>query len=168
MNKRLLTIIIALMFLVIVATPVTAAQSGYIQIAGITNSCNGGSGLAGYCEINGFQQEVNAMDCPKGGGASSCHANFTLIIGKQLDTSSPKFLEATASQKLLRTVTIQYLQPNSSNSFYIINLTNARVTDDISSFENEQISFNFEKITWKWEPKPLICWDISQNRICTS
>jgi type VI secretion system Hcp family effector len=175
MNKRLLTIIIALMLFAIVAIPVTAAQSGYIQIQGITGGCNGGEKLAGYCVINGFQHEVSKMHC---GPLGACTANFTLSIVKPLDAASPKFLQAAANGMVLKTVTIRYLQPGSSASFYVINLSNARIVYDLQSFDPlsppqsatgplELISFKFETITWKWEPHTPICWDLRKNSICS-
>lgn len=176
MNKRLLTIIIALILFAIVAAPPTAAQSGYIQIAGITNLCDGGEGLAGYCVINGFQQEVSTTHCTPLG---ACAAQFTLSIVKPLDVASPKFLQNTATGRILRTVTIRYPQPGSSVSFYVINLTNARIIDDVQALDPlsapqsgigplEAVSFEFEKITWKWEPNNPICWDLTQNSICST
>ncbi len=135
----------------------SSAQGGYIKIGDI----KGESVEAKHRDwiiIQSFSQGVSRQTsgATGAGRARSSATMQEFIVTKNIDMSSPKLMEAAVKGQIIPEVTLD-LTASNRNSFYTVKMTNVL----ISSFSNsgacssqcevtEQVTFNFEKITWTY------------------
>jgi len=80
----------------------------------------------------GFEYEVSSPRDPATGLASGKRQHSPIVITKALDSSSPQFYEALATNEVLRTAELDIFQTaptGASVLAYAFKLTNAQVTD---------------------------------------
>ncbi len=104
-----------------------------------------GSGLT----ITGYSHEIVSPRDPATGLSTGRRQHKPLTITKELDKSSPLFLQALFTNENLTSVLIGLLSP-SGQPMATVKLTNAQVSDDVQHGNTETISFTYQKITWTW------------------
>jgi type VI secretion system secreted protein Hcp len=73
-----------------------------------------------------------------------------LVITKELDKTSPLFLNALIQNENLTQVLIGLLEPGSATPYMTIKLTNASIASRAQAGATEIISFTYQKIEWTW------------------
>ena len=91
-----------------------------------------------------------------GGSASGQGGPGSVIITKSIDASSPKLQQASTRGRQFRKVEIDMRTPGERSRSVVYTLMNARVTsytqkDSSTGAPVEQLSLNYEKITWTYD-----------------
>jgi type VI secretion system secreted protein Hcp len=155
--KRL-KIIIPLLLMGIFFFNTGSAQSGYIKIGDIKGE-SVESNHKDWVIIQSFSQSLSMPASAGAVGAGRRRGTVVLEdikISKLLDKSSPKLMEAAVKGQVIPEVILDIMTAG-RNPLYKITLSNVLV----SSFSNsgscssqceimEEVSFNFEKITWEY------------------
>jgi type VI secretion system secreted protein Hcp len=98
--------------------------------------------------VTGVSHEVQTPIDASSGQPLGRRVHKPLTITKELDKSTPMLIQALVTNELLRTVQLT-VQVNGQDA-YIIQLTNAIVSDDSLHGSTETVSFTYQKITWTW------------------
>jgi type VI secretion system secreted protein Hcp len=98
--------------------------------------------------ITGVSHEIVSPRDPASGLPTGKRQHKPFTFTKQLDKSTPLFLNALVSNENLTSVLIGLLR--NGQQVATIKLTNASIVDYTANGENEQWSFTYQKIEWTW------------------
>lgn len=98
--------------------------------------------------INGIGHEIVSPRDAASGLPTGKRQHKPLTITKQIDKSTPLFMNALVQNENLTSVLIGMLR--NGNQVMTIRLTNASVSDRVQKGDYETISFTYQKITWTW------------------
>ncbi len=96
----------------------------------------------------GLSHEIVSPRDPASGLPTGKRQHKPLIITKQLDKSSPLFLNALVTNENLTAVTISLTRDGQPVA--TIKLTNASIADYTDHGDTEHWSFTYQKIEWTW------------------
>lgn len=122
-------------------------------------------GRENWIEILGFNHEVYMPTDRKDGSASGTRVHKDLVLVKNFDKASPKLYQYLCNGKIIGSATLTWYridEMGAEKPYFEHLLQNARITSirpympDVDNPSNEQykhmeeISFRYEKITWKF------------------
>ena len=179
------TVGIILVALFLSAAPSAAAKGGkstigYLSITGVTEGCSDVKNNENSCLIYGFQQGVTTSGSSLGGGGGGAvKATFSLTITKPIDRASVTILADTAMGTHIKDATIRFAQDGSFKSSYSLQLSNVIVTgvrqyydaldpDQANLGQLEDVTFEFGRINWVWEPDIQFCFSPPDNKQCVT
>ena len=173
---------IILAALLLLAAPSAAAKGGkstigYLSITGVTEGCSDVKGNENSCLVYGFQQGVTAAGSSSGGGGGAGRTTFSLTITKPVDRASVIVLGDAVTGTHIRDAAIRLAQDGSFKSSYTIQLSDVIITgvrqyydaldpDQASLGQLEDVTFEFGKINWVWEPDIQFCFSPLLNDRC--
>ena len=98
--------------------------------------------------ITGVSHEIVSPRDPASGLPTGKRQHKPFTITKQLDKTTPLFLNALVNNENLTSVLIGLLR--NGQQVATIKLTNASIADYTANGENEHWSFTYQKIEWTW------------------
>lgn len=118
----------------------------------------------GSIEVIGLSHGLNLPVDSASGKSTGTRQHSPMMIEKEIDSSSPYFNRAVATGQVLKSAEFRFYRINYSGQeecYYKILLENVKVTSVNTSIPNtklsstqinhvEQISLNYEKITWHY------------------
>jgi len=99
-------------------------------------------------EVTGFSHEVVSPRDPATGLPTGKRQHEPVVITKQLDATTPLFLNALVENENLTNVTIGLSE--GGQEVVTVVLTNASISDYTAHGTTEKWSFTYQKITWTW------------------
>ena len=148
------------------AQPDAASDWPTFQIGNFTakdhnnTSIHGGEGTALQIDVYGFHFGVVAPRDVSTGQATGKRKYSALVVTKPIDYSTPRLLQALATNEKLKTVTINVYRPATTTPYLKYQLTDAFVSQITHDGEGvpetvplEQDSFFFEKVCVEYTPQ---------------
>jgi len=120
------------------------AIAGTLSVDGVAQG-----GFGPGLQIIGYSHQIVSPRDAATGQATGKRQHKPFVITKELDKSSPRFLNAIYTNETLTSVLIGLLLPN-GETMATVHLENAHVSEDVQHGHTEEISFVYQKITWTW------------------
>ena len=134
-------------------TDADAALNAYLKLKGQKQGEIKGSvvqkGKEGRIRVLAFNHSIMSPRDAASGLPTGKRQHKPFVITKELDKSSPRFLNAIYTNETLTSVLIGLLLPN-GETMATVHLENAHVSEDVQHGHTEEISFVYQKITWTW------------------
>jgi type VI secretion system Hcp family effector len=181
-KRKILLAGIILAALLLAVTPSAAAKAGkntigYLTIAGVTDGCSDVKNYEDSCLVYGFEQGVTVTGSSPGGGGGAGRAELSLTVTKPVDRASVLILGKTVTGTHIPAATIRLAQDGSFKSLYSLQLSDVTIsrvrqyfdaldTDQAGPGHLEDVSFEFGKINWVWEPDLQFCFSPLLNKQC--
>jgi type VI secretion system secreted protein Hcp len=121
------------------------AIQGNFTATGIT-----GDGPNGTIILNGLSHAITSPRDAASGQASGKRMHKPFVITKELDKSTPMFLQKIITNATLAVVTFNFTRGTSTTPYLTVKLTNAQVASRTQTGATEEISFTYQKIEWTW------------------
>lgn len=111
-----------------------------------------GESRDGSIRLLGYSHEVISPREAGSGLPTGRRQHKPMVITKEIDRTSPLFMQALVSNEVLKNVTLRFVDARGTT--YSITLQNASVAgihqQSQSGGSVEEISFTYQKITWTW------------------
>jgi type VI secretion system secreted protein Hcp len=136
----------------------------YMDIPDIPGSCQV-QGRVNWIEVLGFNHEVYMPSDRKDGSSTGTRVHKDLVLIKNYDKATPKLYQYLCHGKVIPTATLHWYKigdQGTEKEYFQHQITNGRITSmrpympDVDNPANEQykhmeeVSFRYEKITWKF------------------
>jgi type VI secretion system secreted protein Hcp len=143
-------------------SPTKRLKSAYIKIEGIDGESTR-VGTKGWIEISEFTHSVKSPRDAASGQATGRRQYEPIIIRKSIDKSSPLLAKAIATNQVIPSLTVEMYRESPTRSgrqeaYMRYELKNVMVSSfqqggvDTDGNPMEEVSFNFEKVTWTYLP----------------
>ncbi len=109
-----------------------------------------GDGPGGAILVSGLSHDIISPRDAASGLPTGKRQHKPMVITKELDRSTPLLLQALVTNENLTKVVFTFFRSSNSKPYMEVTLTNASVSERQQHGEREQISFTYQKITWKW------------------
>ncbi|KVP81056.1 type VI secretion protein [Burkholderia ubonensis] len=142
----------------------------YLKLEGETQGKIEGSCIQenhkGTILVQAIEHLIDMPKCPQTGQPTGPRTHHTMTITKEFDKSSPKLAQALTSGERMKSVVLEFYRTSiggKQEHYYTVSLENAIVmsirswTPNCLASENkafghmEDVSYSYEKITWKHE-----------------
>jgi type VI secretion system secreted protein Hcp len=147
------------------------SQNIYLYIKGEKQGVFAGEERDGSIECMYFEHMLTAPRDPSSGVANRNVKHSTIVLRKQVDSTSPMFLQAMESAEVLESVTLKFVQTvtpaGMPPAIYFVRLTNASISTFKQFFSDtpsvrymgwhllEEISLYYQKIEWGFNEREL-------------
>jgi type VI secretion system secreted protein Hcp len=128
--------------------PAPDAIQGTFTATGQKQGAITGDGPNGSMILIGLSHAIVSPRDAASGLPTGKRQHKPITITKELDRSTPLFLNALITNENLTTVTFSFT--HGKGTYMTVKLTNACIASRTQSVETEQISFTYQKITWTW------------------
>ena len=180
-------LICCLVLLSVYVSASSAAVKSYLQIEGETQGpVDGESEQPGHedeIEVTGFSHDTTMPRDPSTGLPTGLRCHAPVKITKQIDSSSPKLMQALDSSEKFTVFRLSFMRMNDMmvlEDYYVIELTNAQIVgvrqkklntlnpDNDWSADMESVWFTYDSINWTYDPNgtPVVSaadWDFQQS-----